>query len=213
MSAAAGASSDSAADAIREPDLPSQKWPLRTIPRAFYLVTLVVVAILATTAGYLLAPMIQARWLNGAEQTAAAAAAPQPAPSRASLATSPEELRKLADSGDPEAQYLVGIRYATGANTSPNATEAAKWFQRAAEQNHVPAQARLASYYWSGRGVAKDLSKAYFWGSLALAQGDENSKMLLEGLSSQMTPSQKLAAQQQAENWFHQHNQQASTKN
>lgn len=195
-------------DAVREPESPLQEHRARALPRNLYLVLMALVAVAATAAGYLLAPTIQSHWFPARGQATAAAAAPQAGSSRAAVATSPAELRRLADSGDAESQYWIGIRYGTGANVAQNDAEAAKWFERAAEQGHVQAQARLASYYWSGRGVPKDLSKAYFWAALAWAQGDENSKMLLEGLSSQMTRSQVLVARQQADNWLRHHNQQ-----
>ncbi len=96
-------------------------------------------------------------------------------------------LRKLADQGDADAQWQMGVRYHNGEDVPQNDTQAVRWFLRAAEQGHVTAQATLGAYYWAGRGVPSDLSKAYFWSALALAQGDENSKSRLEGLASQMT--------------------------
>jgi hypothetical protein len=193
-------------EAIREPEEQLRERRAKAaVPRSFYLLLMAAVAALATAAGYVLAPTIQSRWLAAANQPTATA--PHTGATRAALVTTPEDLRKLADSGDAEAQYWIGIRYGTGANVEQNEGEAAKWFQRAAQQGHVQAQARLASYYWSGRGVPKDLSTAYFWAALAWAQGDENSKMLLEGLSSQMTRAQVLAARQQADDWLRLHSQ------
>ena len=87
-----------------------------------------------------------------------------------------------------------------------------KWFRRAAEQGHVDAQATLGAYYWAGRGVPQDLSKAYFWSTIALAEGDENSKSRLEGLASQMTQTQVSTARQQAEEWIHGHSQRAKSE-
>ncbi len=197
----------SVAHAVGEPESPLKEHRARSLSRNLYLVLMALVAVAATTAGYLLAPTIQSHWFSAPEQTAAAAA-PQASSTRSTVATSPAELRRLADSGDAESQYWIGIRYSTGANVAQNDAEAAKWFERAAEQGHVQAQARLASWYWSGRGVPRDLSKAYVWARLAWAQGDENSKMLAEGLASQMTASQVAAARQQADNWLRQHNQQ-----
>jgi TPR repeat protein len=109
----------------------------------------------------------------------------------------------------------MGVRYHNGEDVPQNDTQAVRWFLRAAEQGHVTAQATLGAYYWAGRGVPSDLSKAYFWSALALAQGDENSKSRLEGLASQMTRAQVFDARQQAEAWIHQHNvaQPANTKN
>jgi TPR repeat protein len=87
-----------------------------------------------------------------------------------------------------------------------------QWFLRAAEQGNVAAQSALGAYYWAGRGVPEDLSKAYFWSAIALANGDENSKARLEGLASQMTHAQVSAARQQAEVWIRAHSQRAKSE-
>lgn len=199
-------------EAHDEPEPAAKEFHAGLLSRNLYLVMMALVAVGAMVAGYLSAPAIQRHWFSAETRlTAVSAAAPQSGSNRSPSVTSPEELRRLADSGDAEAQYWIGIRYGTGANVIQNDAEAAKWFERAAEQGHVQAQARLASYYWSGRGVPKDLSKAYFWASLAWAGGDENSKMLLEGLASQMTRSQVVAARQQADSWLHQRSQPIKT--
>jgi uncharacterized protein len=87
-----------------------------------------------------------------------------------------------------------------------------QWFMRAAEQGNISAQSALGSYYWAGRGVPEDLSKAYMWSEIALAGGDENSKSRLEGLASQMTREQVSAANQQAEEWIRTHGQRAKSE-
>ena len=69
----------------------------------------------------------------------------------------------------------------------------------------MSAQASLGAYYWAGRGVPEDLSKAYFWSLLALAQGDDTMKSRLEGLSARMTKAQVNDARQQADDWLRQH--------
>jgi TPR repeat protein len=99
----------------------------------------------------------------------------------------------------------MGVRYHNGEDVPHDDAQAMQWFVRAAEQGNVAAQGALGAYYWAGRGVPEDLSKAYFWSAIALAQGDENSKIRLEGLSSQMTRAQVSAARQQAEAWIHRH--------
>src|SRR6266849_7575367 len=75
----------------------------------------------------------------------------------------------------------------------------------AAEQGHPAAQATLGLYYWSGRGVPPDLSKAYFWSVLAEASGDKTSKYLVPVLASRMPRAQVVAAQQQANDWLKHH--------
>ncbi len=117
------------------------------------------------------------------------------------------ELRKLADQGDADAQYQLGMRYHNGEDVPHDDAQAVQWYLRAADQGNVSAQSSLGAYYWAGRGVPEDLTKAYFWSEIALAGGDENSKSRLEGLASQMTRQQVSTATQQAEEWLHAHSQ------
>jgi hypothetical protein len=111
-------------------------------------------------------------------------------------------LRKVAEQGDPAAQFALGARYATGEEVKQDYTEAVRWFTRAAEQGHILAQATLGAYYWAGRGVPQDLTKAYYWSVLAQAGGDQASKYRVAVLASRMSRSQVLAAQQQANDWL-----------
>lgn len=125
--------------------------------------------------------------------------------------TSLDDLRKLAERGDPSAEFALGARYATGQEVNQDYAEAVRWFERAANHRHVIAQATLGAYYWTGRGVPKDLEKAYFWSILARAGGDEASKYRVAVLTSLMTRTQIAAAQQQADDWLKQH--QSTAKN
>jgi putative methionine-R-sulfoxide reductase with GAF domain len=127
-------------------------------------------------------------------------------PAKSSIPPNPlEELRTLADKGDPNAQFALGARFATGEQVKQDYSEAVNWFSKAADQGHVVAQATLGAYYWAGRGVPQDLSQAYFWSTLARAGGDEASKYRAAVLSSRMTRSQIAAVQQQADNWLKLH--------
>jgi len=179
------------------------------------------VAVVAMALGYLVGPMIGRRGApspQASQQSLVEAATPsgqnatdQPSADQRAAAQRPRvmslaDLRKLADQGDADAQWQIGVRYHNGDGVPHDDAQAMQWFQRAAEQGHVTAQATLGAYYWAGRGVPQDLSQAYFWSALALAQGDENSKSRLEGLASQMTRAQVSAARQRAEVWIHQHN-------
>ncbi|MGH9529810.1 MAG: GAF domain-containing protein [Terriglobales bacterium] len=114
-------------------------------------------------------------------------------------------LRKLALDGDPNAQFDLGARYATGEDVKQDYTESVRWFTQAAQQGHVIAQATLGAYYWAGRGVPQDLSKAYFWSEIAEAGGDAASKYRVTVLTARMSHSQVAAAQQQANDWIKKH--------
>lgn len=165
--------------------------------------------------GYLLAPVIE-RHLNMTAQSRQNAPAGLPGsfheadPSKVQAAT-PDDLHKRAEQGDAEAQFMLGTLYRNGDGVLQNDTQAVEWFQRAANQGYVRALSALGSSYWAGRGVRQDYSQAYFWYQLALAEGDQNSKSLLEGISTQLTREQVTNARQQAEAWLHAHNQAAKT--
>src|SRR5208282_3508375 len=131
--------------------------------------TLLGLAILAVAMalGYLVGSMMQTRWesstqasqrplINGVE--AASMDSGQSATVRSSVeqhvqARSLADLRKLADRGDAEAQWQMGVRYYDGDGVPHDDAQAMKWFELAAEQGHVNAQSRLGAYYWAGRGV------------------------------------------------------------
>jgi len=194
------------------------------------------IAVVAMVLGYLVGPIVEKRWADapqasqrplaeGAETAAIVVgqnatdqgsanqgSANQRSANQLVHAKSLEDLRKLADQGDADAQWQMGVRYHNGEDVPRDDVQAMQWFLRAAEQGHVIAQATLGAYYWAGRGVPQDLSKSYFWSAIALAEGDKNSKSRLEGLASQMTRAQVSAARQQAEVWIHSHNQRAKSE-
>jgi len=184
------------------------------------------IAVVAMVLGYLVGPMIGKRNSSQASQRSLAQAAStvpgqsatdhsssdqRPSDQRAQ-AKSLADLQKLADQGNADAQWQMGVRYHSGENVPHDDAQAMQWFLRAAEQGNVAAQSALGAYYWAGRGVPEDLSKAYFWSAIALANGDENSKARLEGLASQMTHAQVSAARQRAEVWVRSHNQRAKSE-
>ena len=92
-----------------------------------------------------------------------------------------------------------------GAGVSQDFPEAFRWFSKAAEQGHVVAQATLGAYYWAGRGVPQDLSKAYFWGLIAAAGGDQGSSYRVAALASRLSHEQVIAEQQHANEWIKSH--------
>ncbi len=151
---------------------------------------------------WLIAPWVSST-LHSSERTTNR---PQPAqaqaPKSSDLPASVSDLaslRKVAESGDPAAQFALGARYATGEEVKQDYTEAVRWFTLAAEQGHILAQATLGAYYWAGRGVPQDLTKAYYSSVLAQAGGDQASKYRVAVLTSRMSRGQVVAAQQQAD--------------
>ncbi len=188
------------------------------LPRAHLTLLIIAAATIALALGFILAPWIQEKMQGRAPsrgQTVLASSRPlvpaQPNPSHAlqpksvSDAATLEQLRQLADRGDPSVEYALGARYAFGDGVGQNYSEAVRWFFRAAEQGHVSSQATLGAYYMAGRGVSLDPSKAYFWAYLARAGGDTGSKLRVEMLSSQIPRSEILVLEQRANEWLQQH--------
>ena len=154
---------------------------------------------------WLIAPWVSSTKRSSARIPAHAQPTPTALPKSSNLPANVSDLaslRKVAEQGDPAAQFSLGARYATGEEVKQDYTEAVRWFTLAAEQGHILAQATLGAYYWAGRGVPQDLTKAYYWSVLAQAGGDQASKYRVAVLASRMSRSQVLAAQQQANEWL-----------
>lgn len=88
------------------------------------------------------------------------------------VTSSERALRAAAVSGNPAAQYEVGQRYANGDNVPQDLSQAAYWYNQAADQGLAIAQYRLATLYEKGRGVAKDDAKARVWYEKAATKGN-----------------------------------------
>jgi uncharacterized caspase-like protein len=75
---------------------------------------------------------------------------------RAKLETALAIWQAAADSGDAEAQTVVGEIYERGLGTAPDYARAASWYRKAADQGHARAQFNLGTLYEQGLGVEKD---------------------------------------------------------
>lgn len=76
-----------------------------------------------------------------------------------------------AQSGDPAAQFLIGMLHDDGIGRPRDHAAAARWFRAAAEQGHAPAQFHLGLLHALGQGVAYDLAAAARWYRAAAEQG------------------------------------------
>ena len=92
------------------------------------------------------------------------------------------EWQRLADDGNPHAQFGLGSLYEQGEGVEQNFSEAAKWYLRAAEQGHALAQFNLAELYLHGRGMPQDYGEAVKWNRLAADQGLAVAQFNLGGL-------------------------------
>jgi putative methionine-R-sulfoxide reductase with GAF domain len=180
--------------------------PLPHFSRSQKILLIAAAATVVFAGSWLISPRDFTRSAGSASTSQPPVKLPSKPPAPAVAATGGlEGMRKLAEQGDPTAQFSMGARYATGEDVPQDYAEAVRWFSMAAEQGHVVSQATLGAYYWAGRGVPQDLAKAYFWSVLAQAGGDEASRYRVSALASRMTHAQIATAQQQANDWIKEH--------
>ena len=70
------------------------------------------------------------------------------------------ELKPLAERGNPEAQWYLGVMSHDGKGTPKNYEEAVKWFRKAVEQGYAKAEFNLGVMYRRGLGVEQDDAEA-----------------------------------------------------
>ena len=88
--------------------------------------------------------------------------------SQSSLAASFQDELKKANQGNPEAQYMLGLKKAVRQDYA----EAIKWFKLAADQGNPGAQSNLGFLYENGFGVRQDYAEAFKWYKLSADQGN-----------------------------------------
>jgi TPR repeat protein len=93
-----------------------------------------------------------------------------------------ETLRRLAQEGDPVAQFNMGVRYAEGQGVPLDFIEAARWYSAAADQGDAPAQFNLGLLFYQGQGVERNLDYAYELFRLAALQGDSRARAGLDAV-------------------------------
>lgn len=81
------------------------------------------------------------------------------------------EWQALADEGDANGQFGMGLLYGNGFGVALNDDEALKWYRLAAEQGHAEAQCNLGIIYANGWGVPMSDEEAFKWYKLAAEQG------------------------------------------
>ena len=98
--------------------------------------------------------------------------------------TAYQELRPLAEAGDPKAQYYIGFMYYSGKGVVQNSVEAVKWIKPAAESGVAEAQYLFALMTESGlvgpkRKKDAHKTEAIPWLTLAAEQGHVNAQIKL----------------------------------
>ena len=106
-----------------------------------------------------------------------------------------KELLPLAEQGDSEAQFYLGVAYNNGRGVRKNQQKAFWWWRVAAAQGHARSQSVLGAMYGLGQGVPKDYVLAYNWLNLSAAQGEKDAAEARDDIAKRMTPSQIQEAQ------------------
>ena len=86
------------------------------------------------------------------------------------------ELKPLAEQGNADAQWYLGVMFHDGQGTPQNYAEAVKWFQKAVEQGYARAEFNLGVMYRRGHGVEQDNEEAVRLYRKAAEQGYLNAQ-------------------------------------
>ena len=89
---------------------------------------------------------------------------------------------ELAEQGDVEAQFNLGLMYGKGKGVKKDYSKAIQWWGLAAEQGNGKAQTNLGWMYEIGKGVPKDENKAAHWYQIASSKGISKAQEKLNSL-------------------------------
>jgi uncharacterized protein len=121
-------------------------------------------------------PAGKAPWAAPAEQALSADETYRLADSAKTDAAAFERLKRLAESGDMNAQVSIATLFDPSLNdsklTKADVNQAIAWYTKAAEQGQALAQANLAVLFYNGNfGVTQNFATAFFWAQKSAAQG------------------------------------------
>jgi putative methionine-R-sulfoxide reductase with GAF domain len=115
------------------------------------------------------------------------------------------DLMKIASRNDSAAQYSLGMKYASGDGIGKDYHLALGWFLKAADNGNPRAAVKIASCFWAGKGTQQDFGRAYFWGLLAQATGDETGRVIVINSAPHLSDHHRSAEQQEADSWLRSH--------
>jgi hypothetical protein len=116
-----------------------------------------------------LIPISGALWMSANEQ---------PLPQFLST-DSPEEIKRLADKGDVNAELQMGLYHSSLTWGSRDDKLAAQWFEKAARHGQVDAQYHYGQALRDGQGVVQDYRTAFYWLEKAARQGHAQAQFAL----------------------------------
>ena len=108
---------------------------------------------------------------------------------------------RLADAGNAEGEYQLGVLLENGQGMTQDYAAAAHWYHAAAEQGLALAQYSLGYMYERGLGVPQDNVQAHLWYNLAAAQGNVDAAQARDFVAHRMSQPQIATAQRLAATW------------
>ncbi|WP_162912988.1 tetratricopeptide repeat protein [Rhodospirillaceae bacterium SYSU D60014] len=118
---------------------------------------------------------------------------------RGEYATARDKLSDLANKGDAEAQYHLGLIYERGApGIAPNQPRGLRWLRKAAEQGHAQAQYRLGRAYEHGTGVERNYIEARRWYEAAADRGNADARTAARRIAAAASLETAIAAYEDA---------------
>jgi TPR repeat protein len=85
---------------------------------------------------------------------------------------------KSANTGDTEAQYILGYLYAGGQGVKHDFKQALYWYKKAASSGHIKAQINLGYMYISAQGTKKNYKEGAYWINKAKKTGNSKAQLL-----------------------------------
>ena len=82
----------------------------------------------------------------------------------------------LAEGGDAQAQFLLGLAHDEGRGVARDTAKAAEWYRLAAAQDHALAQNNLGLLHYRGDGVTRSAELAAFWFARAAGSGHDGAR-------------------------------------
>ena len=83
------------------------------------------------------------------------------------------KLKRLAEQGNAEAQYKLGLMYDMGKDVDQDYQKAFEWYEKSANQGFASSQSKLGSMYRYGKEVEVNHAKANEWYWKAFEQENE----------------------------------------
>jgi TPR repeat protein len=118
-----------------------------------------------------------------------------------------ETVQAKADDGDADAQFSLGMKYASSEGATHDYVQAVEWYLKAAAQSHALAQFNLGVMYARGQGVLRDDAKALMWIRRAAQQGDAGAQFNLGTRQHRASvagpPKDAPESKMEAYKWFH----------